>query len=98
VAAHRITHSNQAADVGGWATDSPTALKAAKCTTASKVCVVNSASIAASSPTSARTKAGSRPLIAWSRPNTAGELLLKSSTPTTSKPASHKASQVWEPI
>ena len=56
----------------------------------------NSASIAPALHTSACTKSGAAPLSVRSRFSTSGELLLKLSTPSTSKPAACRASQVCE--
>jgi hypothetical protein len=53
-------------------------------------------SSAAASQTSARSNTGARPASRCSRFSTTGELLEKSSTPTTSKPAACSASQVCE--
>lgn len=78
--------------------DSPTALKAAKWTTASMERDSKMVSRAVASQTLALRKEGSWSDKVRSRFRTSGELLDRSSRPTTSKPAERSASQVCEAI
>jgi hypothetical protein len=77
---------------------SPTALKAAKCTTASMRPAREAAGAAQRRVADVGALEHRHGPAGVQPASTSGELLEKSSTPTTSKPASCSASQVCEPM